>query len=295
MNETEKTTEYVMKSVLIKKKMRISFLFLLLVSLCCILLFVSCNKQENTKTSNVARQAEEVEQTKKWHESETCVALVLGLGYTEDTFVNNLLSILEDEFGLESDKGLIYPLRFPEDFVYNGVKGRISSLPDMLLEKNVEALFVVGAPDGTHRALANIQDRRVKEKGLDVPIFSLFPQDDVLGIESGSDMVIDFAQFYSSSGGMSEEGGLEHLSLVPNILLSLIKKEKQFDRNFSVEEKKQFLKKSLGFAWKVDTIADVQTGLRSKNHFEISLIGEYSDTASVVDSVIVVDKNVNKK
>lgn len=230
----------------------------------------------------------------KWEETDKRVALVLGLGYTEDHFVEELLSVLGDEFGLDAENGLIYPILFPEDFVFNGIKGRISSLPDIVLEKNIDALYIVGAPEGTHRALAVMQDRMEIEKTLDIPVFSLFSQDDVLGTESGSDIVIDFGQFYSPSTAR-EEGGLEHLALVPDILRSLIAKQGQFQKSFSSEEKKQFIKKSLGFSWDVETSVDIQTGLKSKNHFEISLVDEYSDIVSVVDSVSVVENTENKK
>lgn len=256
--------------------------------------FIGCRNNSKKNAKNAIENTDAVLQNlQKWQETDKRVALVLGLGYTEDHFVEELLSVLGDEFGLDAENGLIYPLLFPDDFVYNGVKGRISSLPDILMEKKLRAVYIVGAPEGTHRALATMQDKKETETALDIPVFSLFPQDDVLGIESGSDIVIDFGQFYSPSP-MSEEGGLEHLSLVPEILHSLIKKESLFDRNFSSKEKKTFLEKSLGLAWNVETSVDLQTGLRSKNHFDISLIEEYSDAKAVVDSLIIIDKSTNK-
>lgn len=263
--------------------------------ICVLCILISCDTKSDKK--NLEKNTMEemglryTAPTKKWQESDERIALVLGLGYTEEHFVHELLSVLGDAFGLDCENGLIYPLLFPDDFVYNGVKGRISSLPDILMEKKLRAVYIVGAPEGTHRALATMQDK--KERALDIAVFSLFPQDDVLGIESGSDIVIDFGQFYSPSP-MSEEGGLEHLSLVPEILHSLIKKESLFDRNFSSKEKKTFLEKSLGLAWNVETSVDLQTGLRSKNHFDISLIEEYSDAKAVVDSLIIIDKSTNK-
>ncbi len=259
--------------------------------ICVLCILISCGVKSDKKNLEKNTIAEEALPTKKWQESDERIALVLGLGYTEEHFVHELLSVLGDAFGLDEENGLIYPLLFPDDFVYNGVKGRISSLPDILMEKKLRAVYIVGAPEGTHRALATMQDK--KESALDIAVFSLFPQDDVLGIESGSDIVIDFGQFYSPSA-MSEEGGLEHLNLVPEILHSLIKKESLFDRNFSSKEKKNFLEKSLGLAWNVETSVDLQTGLRSKNHFDISLIEEYSDAKAVVDSLIIIDKSTNK-
>lgn len=267
--------------------------------ICVLCILISCDTKSDKK--NLEKNTMEemglryTAPTKKWQESDERIALVLGLGYTEEHFVHELLSVLGDAFGLDCENGLIYPLLFPDDFVYNGVKGRISSLPDILMEKKMRSVYIVGAPEGTHRALAAMQDKKETETetALDIPVFSLFPQDDVLGIESGSDIVIDFGQFYSPSP-MSEEGGLEHLSLVPEILHSLIKKESLFDRNFSSKEKKTFLEKSLGLAWNVETSVDLQTGLRSKNHFDISLIEEYSDAKAVVDSLSIIDKSTNK-
>ena len=256
--------------------------------------FIGCRNNSKKNAKNAIENTDAVLQNlQKWQETDKRVALVLGLGYTEDHFVEELLSVLGDEFGLDAENGLIYPILFPEDFVFNGIKGRISSLPDIVLEKNIDALYIVGAPEGTHRVLASIQDRKEAEKFLDFPVFSLFSQDDVLGTESGSDIVIDFGQFYSPSTAR-EEGGLEHLALVPDILCSLIAKRELFQRDFSSEEKKQFIKKSLGFSWNVETSVDLQTGLRSKNHFDISLIEEYSDAKAVVDSLIIIDKSTNK-
>ena len=268
---------------------------LIVFSVLIFLSFSACKNKKNSEgkqTSLVSEEASFIGQ--KWEETDKRVALVLGLGYTESQFIDALLAVLGEEFGLDAENGLIYPILFPEDFVFNGVKGRISSLPDILLEKNIDALFIIGAPEGTHRVLASIQDRKEAEKALDFPVFSLFPQDDVLGIESGSDIVIDFGQFYSPSTAR-EEGGLEHLALVPEVLRALIAKRGQFQTNFSSEEKKQFIKKSLGFSWDVETSVDVQTGLKSKNHFEILLVDEYSDIVSVVDSLSVVENIENKK
>lgn len=257
--------------------------------------FIGCRNNSKKNAKNAIENTDaDLQNLQKWQETDKRVALVLGLGYTEDHFVEELLSVLGDEFGLDAENGLIYPILFPEDFVFNGIKGRISSLPDIVLGKNIDALYIVGAPEGTHRVLASIQDRKEAEKALDFPVFSLFPQDDVLGIESGSDIVIDFAQFYSPST-TQEEGGLEHLALVPDILISLIKRGGSFEQTFSAEEKKLFLKKSLGLAWNIETSVDVQTGLKSKNHFDILLLDDYSDEASVVDSLSLIDKTVNKK
>lgn len=225
----------------------------------------------------------------RWQQTDERIAVVFGYGYTDSSFYDNVLSVFSDNYGLDSEGGLILPLSFPSDFNYEGVLGRISSLPDILSEKNIQALIIVGAPESTHRALALLQDRSEIDEKYRFPVYSLFPQDDILGIEAGSHVVIDFAQF-GSGHTMGEEVGLQHLDLVPEIILSVIKNASNFPENASSSSLLNFLKKTLGANWKVDLKIDPETGLRSKNHFTIALIENNGSDESVVSGMSIINR-----
>lgn len=203
--------------------------------------------------------------------TENRIVVVFGYGYTDSPFYENTLSLLETHFGLDKGDGLILPLAFPRDFNYEGVSGRISSLPDIIQGKKIKALIVLGAPEGAHRSLAVIQDRSLTDPSYSFPVLSLFPQDDVLGIEAGSHAVIDFAPF-GSGQAMGEEAGLQHLDLIPSILLLAIKKAPEFPQTASSVQIQSFIKSMLGSSWQTELSIDPETSLRSKNHFLISLI-----------------------
>ena len=53
-------------------------------------------------------------------------------------------------------------------------------------------MIVLGAPEGLHIALSKIQDKNEDGK-IHYPVFTFFSQDDVLGSESTSDFVLDYA------------------------------------------------------------------------------------------------------
>ncbi len=206
-----------------------------------------------------------------WQKTEERVAIVFGYGYTDSPFYEELLSSLQTTFGLDSEGGLILPLAFPDDFTYDGIEGRISSLPDIIADKKIKALITLGAPESTHRALAIIQDRAIHDAFFDFPVFSLFPQDDILGIEAGSHVVINFAPF-GSAQGMGEEAGLQHMDLIPLILAAVLKKVRDFPKAASSYQIQKYLGSLLGTSWQVELNVDPETSLRSKNHFLISLI-----------------------
>lgn len=222
-----------------------------------------------------------------WQKTEDRVVIVFGFGYTDSPFYENTLSALDLNFGLDSEGGLILPLAFPGDFNYEGAAGRISSLPDIISGKNVKALITVGAPESTHRALAIIQDRSVNNDSFSFPVFSLFPQDDVLGIEAGSHAVLNFARF-GSSYGMGEEAGLQHMDVIPSILVSLVKQARDLPLEASSAQLQIFFKTALGSSWNVDVNIDPETSLRSRNHFLISLIDAEQEDEPVVSGLTLI-------
>ncbi len=262
----------------------------------CILLFiclflVACyGKAVESSPSHVSPSSVTEPLAKQsWQKTEERIVIIFGLGYTDAPFYENTLSVLESCFGLDSEGGLILPLAFPEDFNYEGIAGRISSLPDIIAHKNVKALLSLGAPENTHRALASIQDLSVHNDDFSFPVYSLFPQDDVLGIEAGSHVVIDFAPF-GGSHGLSEESGLQHMDLIASILVSIIEKAADFPAQASSTQIQNFLKTALGPSWQVEISIDPETSIRSKNHFLISLPEADSENESVVSGLLLLQE-----
>ncbi|MBR1723304.1 MAG: hypothetical protein IJ727_12650 [Treponema sp.] len=121
------------------------------------------------------------------------VVVVLGYGYNDESKVASISKVLDENFGLETEEneGLISLFVYPKDFMVGG-KERISSIADRIEDKNVIGMIVLGAPEGFHIAMAKIQDKSENGK-IPYPVFTFFSQDDVLGSESTSDFVLDYA------------------------------------------------------------------------------------------------------
>lgn len=204
------------------------------------------------------------------------IAILFGYGYNDEKFINEVLNSFENTLGLEKNGGSIIPLIFPNDFK-RGATGRISLLSGILKDKNAEGLVIVGAPEGTHNALANIQD--FHKGDIIFPVVSLLPQDDILGIEAGSDIVIEYVSS-SVSDFASEELSQEEMGYV-EFVPELIKNSVEYIYNLPLENTGGFTQDSsllnhvklmLGNSWIVSRYVDTETGISPVNHFVI----EYS-------------------
>ena len=113
------------------------------------------------------------------------VCVLFGYGFNDQSFCNRLLAKLSSVYGLESDGGRILPLVFPDD-----LKGRIGNLYNEIDKRNIIGIVMLGAPEHTNAILAGLQDDY--EGKLPYPVFSLFPQDDILGQEATCDFVLEY-------------------------------------------------------------------------------------------------------
>jgi hypothetical protein len=235
--------------------------------------FTSCSKKEPV----------EQEPVRKWLPVEKHVAILFGYGYNDKSFVDSVCLHLSEEYGLEKENGLILPLVYPDDFIVSGSTARISNLSSIMKDKNCRALITLGAPEYTHKALAKIQD-----DNLDCLVFSLFSQDDVLGTESGSFLVFDFAEEElilsdetddSSNTEITEDAiksltndtELKHLDKMNFILektINLLKNPSELQN----KEISQIATGIFGKDWEVSSFLDSDTGLRSRNHFVLKYI-----------------------
>ncbi len=214
------------------------------------------------------------------NEQEEYVVVLLGYGYNEGEKKDLLLAQLDETYGLIQNGGFIIPFVFPDDFVSFGYE-RISLLPDniseILLEKTgnsdisqVSSLIALGSPDATHFALARLQD--IYE---DIKIFSIFSQDDILGTEAGSTLVIDYSISQTEQREGYETLGEIDLSYPGDIFVvvsPLINAGLDWER----VTKSGLLVPALRTEYAKKTncnfyvYIDPQTGIRSENHYVLT-------------------------
>lgn len=215
------------------------------------------------------------------------VVVLLGYGYNEGLIKENLLASLEQEYGFVENDGIIIPLIYPDDFISFGYE-RISLLLELIEEQLTQslgsisdspiaaltALITLGAPEGTHLALADLQDATIE-----VPVFSIFSQDDILGTEAGSDLVIDYRPVQTeglSAFDKTEETNLSYPNDVFEVIAPLINAALNWQR---IQDggllipalRTEFLKHT---ECNLFVYVDPQTGIRSQNHYVLESVME---------------------
>lgn len=257
------------------------FIFTLL-SLNLFFLF-SCKKQnQEIDTSNVidliitdSSESEISHTPSKSNITNKRIIVVLGYGYNEEHISEKIINKLDQNFGLDKNGGLIYPVIYPNDFRMNG-RSYVSDLTSLItnFEKDLSALIILGAPERTHIALARIQD----SWDMQTPFYmvTMFPQDDVLGIEATCDFVLESTQNdllnadLTSTQNITEESILKYDNKTEEILIDTIEYLsilKEIDFSFQKDNSiyshvSQMLKNN-----SVTPYVDPETGISSINHF----------------------------
>jgi hypothetical protein len=196
--------------------------------------------------------------------SDKQIAVVFGHSYNDERFVSETRAQIASRFGLASEGGLVLPLIFPDDFK----NGRIAPLDDMLADYDICGLIVIGAPERTYAVLARLQDSWGAEAPA-YPVIMLAPQDDVLGIEAGADLVLDFAA--GNETDTLEEQVAKPSDEMPELLFALIRYmyllKDEFDSVLS--NVRGDVLDLLGDSWEITPYIDSETGLYAINHFII--------------------------
>ena len=199
-----------------------------------------------------------------WHPSMERICILFGYGYNDSEFTEKMIADLEKRYGSSADGGLIIPLIFPDDFKKGG-RTYVTELSDLLEDENVCGIILLGAPDGTHKAVARLQD--YFGGTLPYPVFSFFSQDDVLAMEDSSDILIDKAQKAKIDGMVDHEDELTFVEEVPQILKTAVHimalSDSPFEKNAALLE----IAKKLACGVKIERYVDADTGLVSVNHF----------------------------
>lgn len=128
------------------------------------------------------------------------ICVLFGYGFNGEDFLSDIIPLLKRRYGLEEEGGIILPIVFtenPSDDMFSISK--ISSIYDIIDERNVKGIILLGAPEGTYKHLAKL--RKVWDEKPPYAIFSLMPQDDALGEEFNCDFVLE----YERNAGPEEE------------------------------------------------------------------------------------------
>ncbi len=195
-----------------------------------------------------------------WTNEEGVVCVVLGYGFNSETLSEKIISSLSDNFGLSESGGLVLPLIFPDDF-----HGRISNLSDLLEKETIRGIVLLGAPEKSHSSLA-----RLRDKWDDSPpfcVFSLFPQDDILGQESVCVFVLDRESKVEDDILSEDEEKEIALEDILSLLIPAV--ENAALVQFPPESDEEILSLVQGIVGKrvLARYTDSESGIQSVNHF----------------------------
>lgn len=200
-----------------------------------------------------------------WHVTEKKVCVLFGYGFNDQDTVSQLVDLLSDHFGLSEDGGLILPLVYPDDFKH-GTRGYVNDFVSVLQDDSNDfcGVVILGAPANTHVALARNQDKW--NQNVPYPVISLFPQDEVLGIEANSDIVLDKGKSTDEDKVLEEESETV-IQEAPDVLLRTINYMMTLDGPLSTDKTIQTHVSQMLKGYNTRHYVDPETGLQSINHF----------------------------
>lgn len=252
---------------------------ILIISLITCSLFFSCSKSNsnlNNNFSNIEKQTESVK-LRKLNDTKASILegkeiiVILGWGFNDEKTISDIKQTLDLKFGIKSEdkEGLISFFVYPDDFI-SGNKEKIDLLEKFIENKDISGMIIFGAPDKTHKVLSNLKDK-AENRTLSYPVFSFFPQDDIMGSQYISDFVLD----YSGNSNASSSAALENektfsipnfntATVISNSVQTIIMNKEPLK---SDENLINTVQKIIGSNHKVSNYVDKETGLTSINHF----------------------------
>ena len=206
-------------------------------------------------------------QNQAWHVTNKRVCVIFGYGFNSPESVEKFTELLGEHYGLENDGGLIFSLIYPDSFKH-GAKAYATELAAALTgtDKDLAGIIILGAPENTHTAFAKLQD--FWELNIPYPIYALFPQDDVLGLESTCDFVLDKEQPTDLTGDIAPEETVSQIILeAPEVLTDcidyMLEIEGPFVKDSTLPKHIQQMLKNK----KIHHYVDPESGIQSINHF----------------------------
>ena len=229
-------------------------------------------EQDSIQLSILPASNEEIldSQNQTWHVTNKRVCVIFGYDFNSPEAVEEFTALLGERYGLESDGGLIFTMIYPDSFKH-GAKGYATELATALTgtDKDLAGIIILGAPENTHTAFAKLQD--FWEMGVPYPIYALFPQDDVLGLESTCDFVLDKEQVTDLTGDVAPEETVSQIILeAPEVLTDCIDYMLEIEGPFVKDSTlpkhiTQMLKNK-----KIHHYVDPESGIQSINHFVLN-------------------------
>ena len=244
-----------------------------------LILFSACKKQKvqipegeqlhiNVQQSLEAQALET--QNQRWHVTNKRVCVIFGYDFNAPEAVEKFTALLAQRYGLENDGGLIYTLIYPDNFKH-GARGYATELTGLLTgtDRDLAGVIILGAPENTHSAFAKLQD--YWEQQVPYPIYALFPQDDVLGLESTCDFVLDKEQQTDLTGDIAPEETVSEIILeAPEVLTDcidyMLNMQGPFVKDSTLPKHVQQMLKDK----KIHHYVDPETGIQSINHFVLN-------------------------
>ena len=202
--------------------------------------------------------------TQMWHQTNKTLCVLLGYGYNTPELSEEIINLLGTKFGLKEDDGLILPLVYPNDFK-RGNKYYISELRNILKDKDLCGIILLGAPEGTNNAIIRLEDLYGGIKPF--PVFSFFSQDELLGMEYVSDFVLDKAMKANITGVVEEEAAQEPVENISNILVRSVECMTMLEEPLNKDKNLLDLVRYIVQEDKIQRYSDLDTGLYSINHF----------------------------
>jgi hypothetical protein len=202
--------------------------------------------------------------TQTWHVSNDRICILFGYGYNDEAFVKSMTKELYKKYGAAENGGLILPLVFPSDFKH-GTKSIAAELPLYLDGSEVRGLILFGAPENTNFGVAHLLDSYDGQPVF--PVFSFFPQDDVLGMEGTADFVLDKAQEADIDGVVENESEQSFVKEVPDIIRKSVEYILALDAPLAKDKNLYVHLKNITGSIKINRYVDPESGLQSVNHF----------------------------
>ena len=247
-------------------------LTLLLVALLFTFVLAGCSKEKKAAQEDPASQRavklSRIDDEMKAYLEGKHICVVLGYGYNDEEFVKTTREHLDFQYGLVSEEneedGLILVYVYPHDFDFAG-RTRISKLYDMIKDESLAGIVLLGAPEGMNIPLAKLQDNAEGGK-LPYPVFTLFPQDEVLASEATADFVLDYAQKTDSLDALEEDlvPDFDASAILDASIQSMLKLRAAVPADKNLQN---FVQKLVGPRRQIRHYTDSETGLQSANHF----------------------------
>ena len=238
----------------------------------CTLLAAGCHKQVTLRKPveeplpATAQKLARIDEETKAYLAGKHIAVVLGYGYNDPAFIESTRAVLNRDYGLKTEEadGLIQLFVYPDDFDVGG-RTRISKLASLLEETELAGILILGAPEGMNIPLSKMQD--AAGGSLPYPVFTLFPQDEVLASEATADFVLDYANGGESTALQEEVEVTQDFdadTLIENSVQEMISL-----RGALPDDSKlfTFVQDIVGKERAISHYIDAESGIQSANHF----------------------------